>query len=162
MRNLTKPCINLSEYWTSMVIMVMDGITSLPSNLHQRPLLHNGHFFWRTALSYMLTLVEISLRWVSSTTTTFFCPQGGHCGEVQLCILCSWSTIAKENCRGDEAGWVNSTFTQIRNGISVMKKQRSRIRTCKLWYIDFVCHMHTLFIGSHYDSWRRIMMLSIY
>ena len=68
--------------WGFLVLgnsLLVVSLLSLASHLHQRPPLYNNHFFWRTVHTF--TLVSTSLQ-----RPLFFCPQGGCCREVQLCI----------------------------------------------------------------------------
>ena len=53
----------------------------------KRPPLYNRHFFssLRTKNPYIASCLNLS------TTATFFCPQGGRCREVQLCLFSSKS-----------------------------------------------------------------------
>ena len=48
-------------------------------NLQRRPTLYNSHFFLAES-PYIDSNLNLS------AMATFFCPQGGHCGEVQLYI----------------------------------------------------------------------------
>ena len=91
-----------------VMIMVIDGNgwynIILPSNLHQRPLPHNDHFSTTATFLednphlYIYACLNLSTMGLLYKDHFLLSRQGGHCGQVQPCILCSWSIIANENC----------------------------------------------------------------